>query len=263
MLEPAVITRPGPLAAPVTYKLSATERLKPTAAFAHWNGAAASGAFLPALSFYTQDGKLFSRVFPTQVAQGDVADVSYAPFPGGVAGGGIEQLTSVDSSVVITNPSGPTADLSARSIPLSLVAFNPAGNLVNVVSTNPAAPTLVFSFPALTFDGLTTIRIEFYASAVDMDMRGRVDAGSVLLELYDGTTALGVIEDFGVGSGGYGVTSCFVAAYDTPSAGSHTYTIQGYRQSSLGGPMGAANVYGTAVTTPHATRPGFGAIFLS
>lgn len=54
-------------------------------AFAHWNGAAASGTFYPALSFYAQNGALLMRVFPsTSVAAGASADVSYAPFPGGL-----------------------------------------------------------------------------------------------------------------------------------------------------------------------------------
>lgn len=85
--------------------------------FAHWDGSGASGDFLAALSFYTANGTLLSRVFPsTPVAQGGVADVSYAPFPGGLgrsSGSGITEITSTGGTVTITDPFGPTTNLES------------------------------------------------------------------------------------------------------------------------------------------------------
>lgn len=88
MAAPIPITPAGNHAAPFSIPIAANQTLRVVTGFAHWDGTAASGAFLPALSFYAQNGALLSRTFPKDaVAQGGVADVSYAPFPGGVAGG--------------------------------------------------------------------------------------------------------------------------------------------------------------------------------
>jgi len=65
------------------------------AAYAEWNGAAASGDFLPCLEIYSDAGIRMCRVFPsTTVKAGDSAVVSYAPFPGGI---GQKTITSIGS----------------------------------------------------------------------------------------------------------------------------------------------------------------------
>ncbi len=53
--------------------------------YAEWNGAAASGNFLPCLAIYDNSGVRLGRVFPSStVTAGDSAVVTYAPFPGGI-----------------------------------------------------------------------------------------------------------------------------------------------------------------------------------
>jgi hypothetical protein len=79
-VPPHVITRPGNWTVPYTIDLGATDELTPSAVFAHFNGAAASGAFLPCVTYYTQDGLVFARAFPADdVAAGASADVSWFP----------------------------------------------------------------------------------------------------------------------------------------------------------------------------------------
>jgi hypothetical protein len=77
---PHVITRELGVATPETYELGATETLNPRAIFAHFDGAAAAGPFLPCVTYYTQDGLVFARSFPAdEVAAGASADVSWFP----------------------------------------------------------------------------------------------------------------------------------------------------------------------------------------
>lgn len=48
---------------------------------AQYDGAGASGTFLPCLSILSQDSKLIGRYFPSQsLAVGDSGEVTYGPF---------------------------------------------------------------------------------------------------------------------------------------------------------------------------------------
>jgi hypothetical protein len=79
---------------------------------ATFDGTGASGAYLPCCSIYSQAGALLARDFPSQVAAGSSAEVTYHPFlrsasGGGVASAGVEwaRLTRTTSLTVTTvNP---------------------------------------------------------------------------------------------------------------------------------------------------------------
>src|SRR5579864_5672189 len=89
------------------------------AAYAEWNGASASGDFLPCLEIYSDAGIRMTRVFPsTTVKAGDSAVVSYAPFPGGIGQA---------SSGTDTDLYWPAADASNASIDNSTWANNVSG----------------------------------------------------------------------------------------------------------------------------------------
>lgn len=110
----------GSFPAPKTYEVPASGEVQPYTATATFDGSAAAGSFLPTISLYSAQGNLLGRVNPQGVIMniGDVAEVSFIP-PFGSAGGnaiGIDKLTSVDGTVVITNPTGPTADLSVPAV---------------------------------------------------------------------------------------------------------------------------------------------------
>ncbi len=79
---PELLETIGPRAgnSPVTVVLSELGTVDIESAFAHYDGAAASGSFLPAFTVRSQDGSILARVFPsTTVAAGDTADVSFVP----------------------------------------------------------------------------------------------------------------------------------------------------------------------------------------
>lgn len=80
------ITRDGPVAVPYTYKLAQGESFEVESISAVWNGAGASGSFLPCVSVYSQDGKLLGRFKgDITVSAGDsFTEATFAPFLKGV-----------------------------------------------------------------------------------------------------------------------------------------------------------------------------------
>jgi len=101
------ITRDGPYAAPYSYRLAAGESWTALTISAVFDGTAASGAFYPCCSIYTQDGKLVSRDFPNaSVAAGASAEVTYHPF--------LRQASSAAPPSAATAPSVATFYRAAR-----------------------------------------------------------------------------------------------------------------------------------------------------
>lgn len=92
---------------PFGYTVSETGVLTITNAHAEFDGTNASGAFLPCLAIYQQNGVLLGRFFPDggSVNAGSSADVSYAPFLGG-GGGGSSSGVGVEhnDSLIATEP---------------------------------------------------------------------------------------------------------------------------------------------------------------
>ena len=134
---------------PYTYTLTGAQTFRPESAFAHFDGTGASGPFLACLTFKSIDGKIFSRTFPsTAIAAGGVADVSYAPFPGGLiqnAGGSGIQFDTLNV--------GGWLDIDTTGT-------GPSGEGVNVVATgNDATYSAAHTFINGTdsFDGAVTI----------------------------------------------------------------------------------------------------------
>jgi hypothetical protein len=79
-MQPQVISRDEVVAAPLEIPLGASDAFEPLSAFAHFDGTAAAGAFLPCITYYSQDGKILARAFPSSsVAAGASADVSWFP----------------------------------------------------------------------------------------------------------------------------------------------------------------------------------------
>lgn len=120
---------------PFTYTLSGAQTFRPESAFAHWDGSGASGDFLACLTFRAQDGKIFSRTFPTTpIAAGGEADVSYAPFPGGIgqpaAGGATTQVLAADPLTVAAGDTG-------------LFSWSDGGGASLVDLTDPTNPALL------------------------------------------------------------------------------------------------------------------------
>lgn len=91
---PVEIFNEGPSPAPLSFTVASGQVVQPASIFATFDGTAAASPFLACVTIRSKTGDILSRVFPsTPVAAGGVADVSYAPFPGGLiqppsAGGG-------------------------------------------------------------------------------------------------------------------------------------------------------------------------------
>lgn len=232
------ILDPPVKAAPKAYTIRGAQEVVVKGVTASFDGTSAAGPFVPAVQIIDPAGIVIGTyVLGQTLAAGASADVSW--FPG--------------------------VGISTPSTVISHSTFAPAGNKVQVTSTDPDNPTDVFPFPAQTFDGITTIKLEFYASAADCDSRGdafnKGNEAGLLLELWRDSTALGVISDVNATQGCYFISTCYVATLDTPPAGSATYKIRGFLSKSAGTPnFGVAFVYGTGIQTPHATRAGFGEI---
>lgn len=239
-----VIELQNKLALPDGYQLADSETLRIEAAFASFDGSGAATAFEPCLTFKAPDGRVLNRVRPsTTIAAGGTADVSYAPFPGGI---GISSATAIAT--------------------LGFTAFTPAGNKLLVASNDPDHPTTIITAPSVTFDGVNSVQVVFYASSIDID--GRADgfvagnASGVSLELYVDGTASGIVANYSTAQGTYFNTTCYIAAFDTPSAGAHVYSLRGWVGKAAGTPSYPVSyVYGTGLSSPHVTRAGYLAMF--
>lgn len=122
---------------PYTYVLPGAQTIRPESAFAHWDGSGASGDFLACLTFKAQDGKIFSRTFPsTPIAAGGEADVSYAPFPGGI---GQPAAQAATWQTLFSDP----LTLTAGTFGNFVWQANAGSTLVDL--TDPTNPTLLTS----------------------------------------------------------------------------------------------------------------------
>ena len=100
---------------PFDYTLAMAQTFTPESAFATYDGTGAGSDFLACMSFLAPDGKRFMRVFPTTpVSAGDVADVTFAPFPGGIG-----QSTQPTQGLPLWQQVGSELDLSNGTLDLS------------------------------------------------------------------------------------------------------------------------------------------------
>jgi hypothetical protein len=128
-----------------------------------------------------------------------------------------------------TDPADVPADLQKLALALDELAYAEFTADVPVTATTQPAAQTVVTAPAVTFDGLTAVWVEFQAPRVD------AGPGSVtVLDLWDGSTDLGILGSV------RGVVSDFVGAPVnrsrrlTPTAGAHTFSVRVWRTVSDG-----------------------------
>jgi PKD repeat protein len=136
-------------------------------------------------------------------------------------------LDATDEAVL--NSGGTTKKITGANLMASMpgyeIAYAQITSPVTISATTEGAAQDVVSSGAVTYDG-TAVYIEFYAPRVDVGA-----AAETILVLQDGATALGWIGYFSVGA----VTAiqqrtpARLSRKLTPSAGSHTYKITGFR----------------------------------
>lgn len=131
-------------ASPRTYVVDGPVVVQPYSAYASFDGAGASASWLAALTIRSRDGQILARLFPTtELAVGDTADVTYAPFLGAASagGGGLEttngtldidptHVLSVADGLLLTQPATGTAELEVDPAFISPYGGGPGGDNV-------------------------------------------------------------------------------------------------------------------------------------
>ena len=230
------------VAAPKDYSIPTAQQIRLLSVTASYIDNGAASNWLPAVEILDNNGNVLCLAVDqgVTVTAGSNAEVSF--FPGVKHGGG----TGVTSISIV-----------------SFAVFAPAAGFVQITSTNSASPTNVVTSPALVADGATTYRIDFCVAAVDISVTGSGTGTALLLTLTRDTTVLGDIVDYNVvpTNGVYGSIPVSVSVFDTPPAGTHTYSIGGFRSLS-GGATSTSFVYGSNLGPPFVgvTHPGFLAI---
>ncbi len=114
---------------------------------------------------------------------------------------------------------------------------------VTVTSATQASPTDLISAGAISFDGTTRVLVEGYAAQIDAGAAAK----ETQVDLWDGATNLGAVGGFGLtgSSGVYASIPFRFAKYVTPSAGSHTFRIAGWRVTGANWSFVSGTYYGT------------------
>lgn len=152
----ALISRDGPVAAPMDYTVPSGSVIIPDCITASFDGTAAAGTFQPELQLISQDGRIIARC-PTAVivAAGASADVTW--FPGL---GGVEPIVTTVATLatVALITSGQTIPNNAyTTIPFDTVlsAHDPDGVFSVNLSTGVVTTTQTGVFSIVTFVGFT------------------------------------------------------------------------------------------------------------
>lgn len=103
---------------------------------------------------------------------------------------------------------------------------------VTISATTEATATTIVTAPAVTFDGATAVLIEFYA--MDFLSNAHASGNAVFLALYEDGASIGQIGVLSISANANLQVPVRVARKKTPSAGSHTYSIRGYRTNADG-----------------------------
>lgn len=171
------------------------------------------------------------------------------------SGSNVVSVVKVNGNIpgnTCTNQFTRSIDTSARGTCASIVLADlpnttPGTNLnyteftsnVTISATSDATATNIVTAGAVTFDGSTSVNIDFYteeASAASNDF--------IIFVLYDGASSIGTM----------GVVTCtnqavavpvFIRRKITPSNASHTYSIRGWRGAVNGTVFGGAGGAGT------------------
>jgi hypothetical protein len=115
--QPALVFQGSPGNAPQTYQLPPGFSMDLTSVSATFDGAAASAAFLPCLSIYSQDDKLIGRFFPPGgMRAGDSGEVTFATFLVGQQATNVGAWALYTGTVDIPNAATAQTDITYTSV---------------------------------------------------------------------------------------------------------------------------------------------------
>lgn len=96
---------------------------------------------------------------------------------------------------------------------------------LTVTATSEGTSQTYLTSGAITCDGTTRLRFEFYAA--DLTMTG---SGTGVIVLYEDSTAIGWLGEWGNATASlFTANPASCVRYRTPAAGSHTYTIRAFK----------------------------------
>lgn len=101
---------------------------------------------------------------------------------------------------------------------------------VTVTGTSEAGGTTVITSGSVTVDGSTTVEIEFFTP--DIQFLPNSLGNQMILDLYEDSTILGRINAFKPSAAASTQAAAFHKLRRTPSAGSHTYTVKGWKSNA-------------------------------
>lgn len=165
---------------------------------------------------------------------------------GGGGGGAISGVTVTGVAAAGQAPIATTSNSGAWTYPPGYeIAYQAASTATTISATTEATANTIVSAGAVTFDG-TAVWIEFYAALIEP---GATALSSVSIYLFlDGATQgsiwFAAKDDSAVLDAGE--AGCYAKVKQTPSAGSHTYTIRGSKSGANGtvaAGAGGAGVY--------------------
>lgn len=156
---------------------------------------------------------------------------SRSPSLAGIAGG----YAPLDSALLV-----PASYLGHE---LDYVEFT---GTVSITQTAEASANTIVTGSAVSYDGSTTVIVEFFAPYVDT---GATSADEVLLWLYDGSSSIGYIGRTKTPAAAALRVPVHAMRRLTPSNASHTYSIRGTRAGTNNGTIGAG-AGGTGAAMP-------------
>lgn len=150
--------------------------------------------------------------------------------------------------------SGDTKKIAASDLATAFaygeLAYVEFTSTVTVNATAEGTPNEVVSAGAVSYDGTTRVKLEFFAGRCNV---GTTAGSFVVCNLWDGdSTDLGRIAVAAAGAASGISLPLYGVRFLTPSNASHTYKIKAWRVNSDGAIFGAAG--GAGVTLPGFVR---------
>jgi hypothetical protein len=102
-------------------------------------------------------------------------------------------------------------------------------DITGISATTEGTAVTIISSDSITFDGQTRVQVEFFAPAGAINTSG----AAMAIILFRDSTVIGRTYLY-IQSSSFDVGPIKLEAFDTPSAGAHTYTIKAYVSSNSG-----------------------------
>jgi hypothetical protein len=194
------------------------------------------------------NGKIPTRILTGQVPYSQLtlansivnADINTA------AAIGISKLADPTTGKVV----GSSGSAAAAVFPPGYTfAYNEFTAAVTVSATTEGTANTVVTASAVTFDGSTIAKIEFFAPSVTL---GTTSGDQVIFLLYLDGASIGIIGQMNLNPAGGAIFPAPLARRLTPASGSRTYSIRAYKVGTGNGTV-TAGVGGT----PAVYLPGY------